>query len=312
MIAFMPSVHQPVMLREVLQGLALAAGLSVVDGTVGGGGHSREILKRIQPGGRLLGLDRDPLMLGFAAEKLGSEHVTLRQASYLELPNLLTELGWPPVDRILVDLGLSSDQLADANRGFSFQATGELDMRFDTQRGRSAAELLGSASAEELEQIFLTFGEEPQSRRIAEYVVQQRSNQPIISGRQLADAVLEATKQRYSGRETHPATRVFQALRIAVNEELQHVEQALTTAFPRSLTAGGILAVITFHSLEDRIVKQALKDSTAWEPLTHKPISPTPNEVRFNPRSRSAKLRLARRKPDTVQATSSLGKDPER
>lgn len=296
MIAVMPSVHSPVMLREVIHGLQLQPGLTVVDGTVGGGGHSKEILSRIQPSGRLLGLDRDSMMLGHAAETLPSDDVVLKQCSYIELPAVLNELGWSGVDRILVDLGLSSDQLAESSRGFSFHSAGELDLRFNPSQGRSAAELLEDASVEELEQIFRDFGEESHSRRIAEEIVRRRADRPVRTGLDLAQTVLDALKLRHTGRDSHPATRAFQALRIAVNHELDHVQRALSEIFPACLSPGGILAVITFHSLEDRIVKQSLKDSATWESLSSKPIAPSPAEVRFNPRSRSAKLRLARRR----------------
>lgn len=292
----MTSVHVPVLLREVLHGLELTPGLRVVDGTVGGGGHSVEILPRIQPGGQLLGLDRDPLMIDLAGKKLQGDDVTLRQSSYVELPRILQELGWSGADRILVDLGFSSDQLRDESRSFSFHAAGDLDLRFDPTQGISAAELLATASVEELTQIFTEFGEEPQARRIAEFLVKSRSSTPIHAGTALASAVVSALRVRPQERDTHPATRVFQALRIAVNQELDHVRRALETEFPRCLSPGGILAVITFHSLEDRIVKQTLKNSLVWENLTPKPLAPTPAEVRFNPRSRSAKLRLARKR----------------
>lgn len=291
----MPSVHVPVMLREVLTGLQLAPGLTVVDGTVGGGGHSREIMPRIRPGGKLLGLDRDPMMLSLAGEVLTEPDVTLRQASYLGLPTAMQELGWTGVDRILVDLGLSSDQLADDSRGFSFHATGELDLRFDRSQGLSAAELLATAPVEELERIFREFGEETWSRQIADYLINQRAIHPIRTGTELANAVKACLPGRQRDGSTHPATRIFQALRIAVNHELEHVRRAVEDVFPACLNPGGILAVITFHSLEDRIVKQALKNSPVWDVLTPKPIAPSPAEVRFNPRSRSAKLRLARK-----------------
>jgi 16S rRNA (cytosine1402-N4)-methyltransferase len=292
----MSSVHVPVLLKEVLHGLELAPGQTVVDATVGGGGHSREIVSRIRPGGHLLGLDRDPLMLGKAAQALSGADVVLRQAPYDDLPGVLRELGWPPADRILADLGLSSDQLADASRSFSFQSPGELDLRFDRTAGRSAAELLATASVEELERIFREFGEEPHSRRIAEHLAARRRAAPLRSGADLADAVCAALSRRYRERERHPATRVFQALRIAVNEELDRLRRAMERSFPESLRSGGVLAVITFHSLEDRIVKQAFRDADVWEPLTPKPIEPRPAEIRVNPRSRSAKLRLARKR----------------
>ncbi len=291
----MASVHVPVMLREVLRGLSLEPGLTVVDGTVGGGGHSREIIERIRPGGQLLGLDRDPMMVQLAGEILGGPDVFLRQASYLDVLRLLEEFGWSRADRILVDLGLSSDQLADPSRGFSFQSQGELDLRFDRTQGRSAAEVLAADSVEELEEILREFGEEPLSRQIAGHLVRQRASQPIRTGEQLATTVKTFLLGARPPRDKHPATRVFQALRIAVNHELDHVRQAVETVFPAALEPGGILAVISFHSLEDRIVKQAFRNRGVWENLTPKPIEPSPAEVRFNPRCRSAKLRLARK-----------------
>jgi 16S rRNA (cytosine1402-N4)-methyltransferase len=235
------------------------------------------------------------MMLALAGEVLTEPDVTLRQASYLDLPSVLQELGWTGVDRILVDLGLSSDQLADVSSGFSFHSGTELDMRFDRTQGLSAADLLATVSVEELERIFREFGEEPLSRPIADYVITQRTIQPIRTGVELANAVKACLPGWLRDGHSHPATRVFQALRIAVNDELGHVRRAVDDVFPASLNPGGILGVISFHSLEDRIVKQALKNSPEWDVLTPKPIAPRPAEVRFNPRSRSAKLRLARK-----------------
>ncbi len=293
--SIMTSVHTPVLLREVLKELELAPGLSVVDGTVGGGGHSREILSRIQPGGKLLGIDRDPMMLRHAAESVTGPDVALRQGSYTELSRLLQDVGWNGVDRILVDLGLSSDQLADSSRGFGFRLAGNLDLRFDTTQGQSAAELLATASVEELERIFREYGEEPLSRLIAESLVNRRLHQPLRTADQLAEAVKACVPGRRRDGDKHPATQIFQALRLAVNEELEHVRRALAEIFPACLNPNGILAVITFHSLEDRLVKHVFRNTDVWDVLTPKPIVPTPAEVRFNPRSRSAKLRLARR-----------------
>jgi 16S rRNA (cytosine1402-N4)-methyltransferase len=292
----MSSVHVPVLMREVLRGLDLAPGQAVVDATVGGGGHSRQIITRIRPGGRLLGLDRDPMMIALAAEVISGSDVTLRRAEYADLPSILQELGWPRVDRVLVDLGLSSDQLADVSRSFSFQATGDLDLRFNTSQGRPASEILATYSLDDLERVFRDYGEEPHSRRIAEQIVRHRESAPIRSGAELADIVVRALPGPARLADKHPATRIFQALRIVVNGEMDHLERALHEAFPAAITPGGILVVISFHSLEDRIVKRALRNRDVWEPLTSKPVEPTPAEVRFNPRSRSAKLRLARRK----------------
>jgi 16S rRNA (cytosine1402-N4)-methyltransferase len=291
------AVHTPVLLREVLQGLKLEPGLTVVDGTVGAGGHSRMIEQRIGGTGRLIGLDRDPMMLQLAAAVLPvAEHVTLRQASYLELPEVLQQLGIQAVDRVLLDLGLSSDQLADASRGFGFTSEGPLDLRFDTRQGRPAWELLATATADELESWLREFGEEPESRRIARELVKRAGSQPIKTGADLANAVTESLgiHQREPG-DKHPATRIFQALRIVVNHELDHVKQGLEESVYGSLKPGGIAAIISFHSLEDRIVKQEFRRADRWESLTSKPIVASHQEQRVNPRSRSAKLRVARK-----------------
>lgn len=294
----MAAIHVPVLLRETLQALDLHPGLTVVDGTVGGGGHSRKILEHIQPDGTLIGLDRDPLMLQHAAAVLAGERSRLCHANYCDLPSVLGTLGIPAVDRIVIDLGLSSDQLADRERGFGFSTLGLLDMRFDVSQGEPASELLSRASAEELASIFHEYGEERFSRAIAEQIVRQRSTQPVRTVKDLVDtidAALPAAVRRDARKE--PATRVFQALRIAVNRELQHLEEALQHSLYESLRPGGRLVMITFHSLEDRLVKNALRDESRWQQLHKKPVSPSPQEVRLNPRSRSAKLRAAVKLP---------------
>ncbi|MDZ4686096.1 MAG: 16S rRNA (cytosine(1402)-N(4))-methyltransferase RsmH [Planctomycetaceae bacterium] len=289
------SVHVPVMVREVLRELELAAGLTVVDGTVGGGGHSRKILEALGPSGRLLGLDRDPEMLDRARGSLTFDNVRLVHGSYADLDAVLADIAWPPVDRILVDLGLSSDQLAADHRGFSFHAQGMLDLRFDTQQGEPAWQWLQRMSETELAALFIDYGEEPHAKTIAAAIVRQRATQPIRTATELAKLIEQVVKSPQ--RDRHPATRVFQALRIAVNRELEQLTKALDVTFPRCLVPGGLLAVITFHSLEDRLVKDAFRRSDVWENRTPKPIEPSPTEVRVNPRSRSAKLRIARRQP---------------
>lgn len=298
------SVHVPVMVREVMAQLAFQPGLLVVDGTVGGGGHSQTILNEIGPTGLLIGLDRDAEMLARAKSVLPGSNVTLVQSSFAQLRAVLDDFGLARVDRILVDLGLSSDQLADDARGFSFDAAGPLDLRFNTAEDRPACELLAEWDEAQLIEILTEFGEEPRARQIAAAIVTQRTRRPIRTARELADLVAQVVGQ-HARRDRHPATRTFQALRIAVNRELDHVRKALSTTFPACLSPGGLLAVITFHSLEDRLVKEAFRDRATWENLTAKPIEPTPAEVRFNPRSRSAKLRVARRKPADAQPQSS-------
>jgi 16S rRNA (cytosine1402-N4)-methyltransferase len=267
--------------------------LTVVDGTVGGGGHSQKIAERIAPDGVLIGLDRDPLMLSFASEKIGGNR-HLVQASYRDVNRVLKELKSGPVDRILLDLGLSSDQLADRERGFGFMTDAPLDMRFDVSAGESAVELLSKIEEEALAELLSEYGEERFSESIARRIVERRRLAPVRTTKDLVQVVEEAIPEKFRREATKDsATRVFQALRIAVNQELQHLQEALTTELPAALAAGGRLAVITFHSLEDRLVKNAFRDETRWQLMSGKPVLPTPAEVRMNPRSRSAKLRTA-------------------
>lgn len=291
--------HVPVLLREVLQTLDLQPGLVVVDGTVGAGGHSFEILKQLGPDGRLIGLDRDPYMLQLAGQRLTDARVRLVQASYAQLPEILAELQVPAVDRILLDLGLSSDQLADASRSFSFHAAGPLDLRFDVTQGEAAAEWLQRVSVEELAEALERYGEEPQARRIARFLGTWREEQPLRTGQELAHAVCAAlglSSRQAAAAERHPATQVFQALRIVVNAELLQLEIALQQTLSACLKPGGILAIISFHSLEDRLVKQSFRDESLWEILLSKPVTARSAEQRLNPRSRSAKLRAARKR----------------
>jgi 16S rRNA (cytosine1402-N4)-methyltransferase len=288
-------VHVPVLLREVLQVLELNAGLTVVDGTVGAAGHSREILRRIGSESTLIGLDRDPLMLQIAARHLSGPHVRLVQASYAELPRVLQDLQITRVDRILLDLGLSSDQLADESRGFSFESEGPLDLRFDVRAGEPAAHLLAHISEADLADLIYRFGEDPQSRQIARNIVAWRARQPIVTGRDLAQAVAGPGRRSPPRGARHPATRVFQALRIAVNQELEQLESILGGALYDCLKPGGIVAVISFHSLEDRLIKHAFRESTQWQLLNPKPVVPSPAEQRLNPRARSARLRAAKK-----------------
>ena len=305
-------VHVPVLLKEVLQNLQLEAGLVVVDGTVGAAGHSCEILRRIAPQGTLIGLDRDALMLEIAARNLTTSQLSafrchLHQASYAQLPDVLAGLQIPAVDRILLDLGLSSDQLADHSRGFSFAADGPLDLRFDVTQGEPAAELIARLDEQELGELFERYGEESDSRRMARSIVEWRKHQPIRTGLDLADAIVGTrASHRPSDRgahqpghrqpgHRHPATRVFQALRIAVNHELEQLETALCGVLYNCLKPGGIVVIISFHSLEDRLVKLAFRDQKLWQPLCPKPITASPAEQRFNPRSRTARLRAAKK-----------------
>lgn len=292
-------IHLPVLLREVIEQLDLSPGLIVVDGTVGAGGHSEHILREIGTEGTLIGLDRDAMMLEFAKEKLEVDTLPagqchLRQASYAELPAVLDELNLTSIDRVLLDLGLSSDQLGDDERGFGFASSGELDLRFDTRAGLPAWKLLETLSESELCEIFEVYGEERFSQRIASQVVRQRKAAPIRTTAELIKVVQQAIPDKaLAAARKNPATRVFQALRIVANQELAQLETMLESVLPEALKPGCRAVIISFHSLEDRMVKQAFKNRSIWRNLTPKPIVATQAEQRVNPRCRSAKLRVA-------------------
>lgn len=288
------TVHVPVLLREVLDLLAVAPGQTVVDGTLGAGGHSAYLLKSLQATGRLIGLDRDASMIARAAQVVSGENVHIEQTSYRELDAVLDRLEIKQVDRVLLDLGLSSDQLADDQRGFGFQTSAPLDMRFDDRSGESVAELLARSSVDDLKRLLAEFGDESRSKQMAVEILKRRDQGQLKTASDLRLGVEAVVGTRHTG--SHPATRIFQALRIAVNHELEHLEHFLSDVLPRRLAPRGRVAIITFHSLEDRLVKNALREVTLWDNLTRKPVVPTPSEVRINPRSRSAKLRVATRR----------------
>jgi 16S rRNA (cytosine1402-N4)-methyltransferase len=287
-------VHISVLAAEVLEWLAPAPTHVVVDGTLGAGGHTRLLAEKIGAAspGFVLALDRDPAAIAAAETNLSGLPVKLAQANYAELPTILDELNIPHVDSILLDLGLSSDQLADASRGFSFTASGPLDLRFNPAEGEPASSLIARLAERELADLIYQFGEERFSRRIARRVVERRRQQPIEQAADLADLVRRCVPK--SQDRIDPATRTFQALRIAVNGELDALSSALKT-FPDRLRPGGRLAIISFHSLEDRLVKESFRSDPRLTPLTKKPLRPTDAEVQQNPRSRSAKLRVAAR-----------------
>jgi len=287
--------HVPVLSAEVLALLAPAPGQVIVDATLGAGGHARLLAERIVPGGRLIALDRDPARIELARPRLEGLPVTLVVASFDQLRQVLDNLGIDRIDAVLADLGISSDQLDEAARGFSFQQDAPLDMRMNPSVGETAAGLLRRLSERDLADIFYEYGEERFSRRIARKIVEVRQRQPIETTGQLADLVRRCVP-RPTGRRRHtidPATRVFQALRIAVNDELSALE-GLLSVLPHCLKPGGRAAIISFHSLEDRRVKQAFRDRALWEVLTRKPVEAGEDEERRNPRARSAKLRVAR------------------
>jgi len=286
--------HVPVMAQEVLEWLRPMAGQTFVDGTLGGSGHTRLLANAVGPTGSVIALDRDPVAVERAAEELSELPVRPLAANYSDIPEVLAGLNVNAVDGILLDLGLSSDQLADANRGFSFQSSGALDLRFDETRGEPAWKLIGRLSAEHLADLIFQYGEERFSRRIARRIVEVRKENPIRTADELA-RVVRGSVLRSRDERIDPATRTFQALRITVNEELKWLEVALRR-LPDCLKPGGRLAVISFHSLEDRPVKEAFRNDERLTVLTRRPIRPSESEVAANPRSRSAKFRVAERK----------------
>lgn len=295
-------LHAPVLLNEVLIALQPYSGGVYIDGTVGAGGHAAAILRQAQPEGRLFGLDQDPMALALARQQLApfGTQVTLIHANFEQLGRL----ALPQVDGILLDIGVSSMQLDQNERGFSFQTDGPLDMRMNTTTGETAADLVNTLPEDELANLIYQYGEEPRSRRIAKAIVQAR---PIERTLPLAQLIAKV-KPGYS--RIHPATQTFQALRIAVNDELGVLARVLPQAIAL-LKPGGRLAVITFHSLEDRIVKQFFKQESTdclcptEQPfctcqhhatlrlITKKPITAAESEIAVNPRARSAKLRVA-------------------
>jgi 16S rRNA (cytosine1402-N4)-methyltransferase len=293
----MGSIHRPVLADEILEWLAPRAGAIIVDGTVGAGGHAALLASRLLPDGRLIGLDRDPAMLELARAVVVGLPVSLYLSSYRDTHRSLEELGIRHVDGVLLDLGLSSDQLAWSNRGFSFGVDGPLDMRFDPNSDAPSAEdLVNGLSSEELARIFFEYGEERFSRQIARGIVEARQRERIHTTARLADLIRRSMPRPSRHGSIDPATRVFQALRIAVNQELEQLDTALGQ-IPDVLAPGGRFAVISFHSLEDRRVKNAFKTDTRLNVLTKKPLTASARELAVNPRSRSAKLRVAERCP---------------
>src|SRR5947209_2672939 len=304
--------HVPVMLEEVLRFLQPRPGSHYIDDTLGGGGHTAAILERSAPDGRVLGIDTDVQALARVGERL-SEYVhngrlVLMHGNFAELARLADEAGFASVQGVLLDLGFSSDQMEDPQRGFSFSVDGPLDMRLDQSLEVSAADLVNTASERELADIFWRYGEEPRSRQIARRIVQGRAKGAIIRTTQLA--ALVAAGVRYKAGAIHPATKVFQALRIAVNGELERLETTLPQIV-EVLQRGGRMVIISFHSLEDRMVREFMcceatdclcpprvpvcvcGHKARLRLLTAKPLIPTVQEIERNPRARSAKLRAA-------------------
>jgi 16S rRNA (cytosine1402-N4)-methyltransferase len=290
----MSTVHVPVMPREVLEWLKPEPAQTFVDGTLGGGGHTRLLAEQVGKQGLVIAFDRDGAAIEAAENSLLGLPVTLVHASFSELPELLKQLNVPAANGVLLDLGLSSDQLADRERGFSFDADGPLDLRFDTSEGEPAWRLIERLNPTDLANVIFEFGEERHSRRIARRIDEARQNEPVRTSRQLADIVRRAVPRTADSQRIHPATRTFQALRIAVNHELKALEKTLKL-LPDCLLPGGRAAIISFHSLEDRLVKEAFRDDPRWQVLTRKPLTASEAEIAANPRARSAKLRVAQR-----------------
>ncbi len=306
--------HLPVLAEEVMSMLAPASGSLQIDATLGGGGHTERILEATDPDGRLLGLDADGAAIARVRARLVrfGDRLVLRQANFRELAAVAPAAGFDVVDGLLFDLGLSSFQLADSERGFGIRTGGPLDMRFDTGRGIPAADLLATLDATELTALFRRYGEEPQAGRIARAIVEARRSAPIGTAEELAALVERVAPGAPRGRRRiHPATRVFQALRIAVNAELDALEEALAAAVDL-LRPGGRLVVLSYHSLEDRIVKRFMEAErkgcicppavpvcvcgrTPRLRLVGRSVSPSPEEIEVNPRARSARLRAAER-----------------
>jgi 16S rRNA (cytosine1402-N4)-methyltransferase len=287
------TIHIPVLCAEAIAGMDPQPGDTIVDGTLGGGGHTRELLNLIGPSGRLFGFDRDPFAVEETRQRIPDDNAKFIVANYSDMPEYLAQYGVELVDSILLDLGLSSDQLADRERGFSFQSDGALDLRFNPMAGESAAKLVNRLSEKHLADLIYKYGEERFSRRIARKIVKLRHANRIETSSQLA-AIVRSCVPKSRTQSIDPATRTFQALRIAVNDELKWLKIAMNR-LPDLLQPGGRISVISFHSLEDRIVKQAMNENSELEVLTRKPVQASEAELAANPRSRSAKLRVAKR-----------------
>lgn len=310
--------HRPVLLDECIENLNIRPDGVYLDGTLGRAGHSREIAKRLT-GGRLICVDRDDAALEAAGERLAPwmDRVTLVHSNFDRVGDIVAELGLPGVDGMLFDLGVSSPQLDDGSRGFSYMADAPLDMRMDRSEGLTAADVVNTWPQEELKRILFQYGEERYAPLIAAAIVRRREQKPIATTLELVDVIKGVMPGKALKEKQHPAKRSFQAIRIAVNDELASVERMIKGAVP-GLNRGGRLAVITFHSLEDRIVKAGLAEFARGcicppdfpvcvcgrtpdiRLVNKKPILPTQREVEENPRARSAKLRVAEKLKDPI------------
>jgi len=306
--------HIPVLLNEAIEMLNLEPGMTIVDGTYGGGGHSVEILKRILPGGKLIAIDKDPEAIERGQERLKiySQNVQFVHDDYKNITHILNQFNIEEIDGALLDLGVSSFQLDDHLRGFSYKADVKLDMRMDNTRGQTAQDVVNGYSAKELTDIFYKYGEEKWSKRIAEFICEKRKENPITTSGELTAIIKAAVPLAARKGVKYPSMRCFQAIRIEVNDELKNLEVALD-GFKKVIKSGGRFAVITFHSLEDRIVKQSFREmqnpcecppdypvcicgkTPTGKIITRKPVLPHSDEVSRNSRSRSAKLRVVER-----------------
>ncbi|MDD5006134.1 MAG: 16S rRNA (cytosine(1402)-N(4))-methyltransferase RsmH [Candidatus Omnitrophica bacterium] len=289
-------IHKPVMLEEILSFLEPKKGTTIVDATIGTAGHAIEIVKRIAPAGKLVGIDRDQESLEIAKERLkeyGSRCIFIHD-NFCNIDKILTSLDIKRVDGVILDLGISSFQLSNATRGFSFVNEGPLDMRMDRTNSISAFDLVNNLTQEEIASLLWQFGQERFSRRIARMIINKRNESVIDTTTGLASIVLKALPHQRQYQRIHPATRTFQALRIAVNQELESLEIFLQK-IDKFMSKGGKICILTFHSLEDRIAKinfRNLAKTKEFKLIVKKPITPTIEEVKDNPRSRSAKLRI--------------------
>lgn len=290
-------IHTSVLLHECLHYLSPEAGKVYVDGTLGLGGHTAAILSASEPDGRVVAFEWDDNALQHALTRLDDfkDRLTVVRRNFAELAAGLDEIGIQEIDGLLIDIGVSSLQLDMGERGFSFQRDEILDMRMDSRGETTAQSILAKASEQELADIFFYYGEERQARPIAAAIVEYRKNEEIRTTKQLVRIVAHAVPKRFHPKRIHVATKVFQALRIAVNTELENLARILDDAV-RYLKPGASFCVISFHSLEDRIVKRKFKNNELLEVLTGKPVMSSPEEIAINPRSRSARLRVARKR----------------
>jgi len=288
------SIHTPVLIEEAVSFLAPVDDGIYVDGTTGLGGHAEKILQACGPSGLVIGFEWDINALKLATRRLSvfEKRFLGLHRNYAEMRDGLTEIGIKKVDGILLDLGVSSLQFDSGQRGFSYQADGPLDMRMDQRIIRTAEDIVNISSKEDLADIFYYYGEEKQARRIAAHVVDSRAKERITTTKQLARIVAAAVPKKYQPRKIHAATKVFQALRIAVNSELDNLTVILNS-LPDILKPQGRVCIISFHSLEDRLVKWKFRDNPQLQILTKKPVTPGAEEIKANPRARSAKLRAA-------------------